>query len=103
MVILDPPVSSSTSRFELHQVNSSTWLIWNHSIPPTDPAHVVADVTAGAVSGVDVLWRVPTGLPTHYLSAGAAIDDLRQRDRHRSRRVRPVPIPHLPPTNPHRR
>ncbi|MFE5409510.1 hypothetical protein [Microbacterium sp. NPDC056569] len=99
MVILDPSLGPSTSELELHKVDAATWIIRNHGIPATDPAHVVACVTDRVASGVDVLWLVPTGLPTYFASASAVIDALRQRRSSNSRRTRPVPIPHLPPGN----
>lgn len=101
MVILDPNPRSSTSQFELQKVDQSTWIVRNHDIPATDSQHVVACITESAVHGVDVLWLLPAGLPTHYPSARAVLDDLVRRDRRISRRTRPVAIPHFPPPHPH--
>lgn len=87
----------TTTALELRRVAPHEWVVQDLSFPIDDSRSLVAAITETEDDFVEVLWLVPTALPTLYLSATEVLEDL-VRYRNAGRRSRrPAEIPHLPP------
>jgi len=84
-------------RFTLLLEGDGEWVIQDESVPPGDPAHLVARIREDSEADVRVEWMLPIPLPEHYLTAEFAADDLRMWNQRRQGWSRPIPIPHIPP------
>jgi len=92
----------SGTRPLLERLGPTAWRIVDVSDVPDEDGDVVALIEEVDESGVSVTWLHPLPLASRFLSAEMALIDLELWRRRGSPAERPEPIPHHPPTGPHR-
>ncbi len=94
-----PSPRPDDTRFALHRVSSIEWVVVDTTLPPANPARVIACVYEFDRLEYGVVWLGELELRAEYGSPQDVLDDahraLAARPRHRSER--PVRIRHLPP------
>lgn len=84
-------------RPRLRRVDATAWVIEDRMRSRTDPARMLGRIVEVDETCVEVTWLAPFPLPTRYLSAADALEDLERWRTRSDPSDRPVPIPHLPP------
>lgn len=90
-------VGGGAERYALHRTGAQTWTIEDHTQAPGRPERVLARIGASSENYVDVEWTAGIPLPTHYMTARYALEDLTRWAATPRGPTRPIPIPHFPP------
>jgi hypothetical protein len=87
-------------RFTLQQLTPVEWIIVDAACGQDDPRRTVACIHEVREGEYETIWLRHLGLPSSYPSPRRVLDDVMRVANHPSRvpSRKPVPIPHLSPT-----
>lgn len=85
-------------RFALKKITDTEWLIYDRRYGLNDARRTIACLYQLDPTDVEVVWLQDLPLAERYMSPFDVLEDV-QRFYARERSRRPIPIPHMPPSN----